>query len=190
MKKLGLFFVFSLLSGFLMISTASAQVPRACMDHQGHVLCQKRGCEAYCRPAPLPPPPPPMPHHVKPAPLPPPPPPAPHHVHPAPLPPPPPPAPHHVKPAPLPPPPAPHHVKPAPLPPPPAPHHGGPGHYNSHNDRLSLDRQIDELERDNRHYRQQLRETFNPYERNHLEAAIERNEREIERLQRERRYYR
>ena len=164
MKKLGLFFLFSLLAGFLMISTASAQVPRACMDHHGNVICQKRGCEAYCRPAPLPPPPPaPAPHH---------------HVKPAPVPPPPPgPAPHH-------------HVKPAPVPPPPAPHHhGGPG-YNHYNDRLALDRQIDELERDNRHYRQQLRETFNPYERNHLEAAIERNEREINRLREERRYYR
>ena len=161
MKKLGIIAILSLLSGCFMISTASAQVPRKCMDGYGNVLCQKRGCESYCRPAmPLPPPPPPapMPPHAKPAPLPPPPP-------------------------------------PAPMPPHHANKHHGHGHYQGpmaapHNDRMSLDRQIDELERDNRHYRKQLRDTFNPYERRHLEAAIERNEREIDRLKRERRYYR
>ena len=177
MKKLGIIAIRSLLSGCFMISTASAQVPRKCMDGNGNVLCQKRGCESYCRPAmPLPPPPQPapMPPHAKPAPLPPPP-------QPAPMPP-------HAKPAPLPPPP-----QPAPMP----PHHANKhhDHYQGpmaapHNDRMSLDRQIDELERDNRHYRKQLRDTFNPYERRHLEAAIERNEREIDRLKRERRYYR
>ena len=141
MKKLGIIAILSLLSGCFMISTASAQVPRKCMDGYGNVLCQKRGCESYCRPAmPLPPPPPP---------------------------------------APMPP----HHAN---------KHHG---HYQGpmaapHNDRMALDRQIDELERDNRHYRKQLRDTFNPYERRHLEAAIERNEREIDRLKQERRYYR
>ncbi len=195
MKKLGIIAILSLLSGCFMISTASAQVPRKCMDGYGNVLCQKRGCESYCRPAmplPAPPPPAPMPPQAKPAPLPPPPPPAPMppQAKPAPLPPPP-------QPAPMPP-----HAKPTPLPPPPQPmpphqankHHGH-GHYQGpmaapHNDRMSLDRQIDELERDNRHYRKQLQDTFNPYERRHLEAAIERNEREIDRLKRERRYYR
>ena len=169
MKKLALFAIFSLLSGFSAISAASAQVPRKCLDNHGKVMCHKHGCESYCRPAaPVPPP-----HHVKPVPVPP-----PHHVKPVPVPPP----PHHVKPVPVPPPP--HHVKPVPVPPP--HHHIKP---NDHH-KLSLERQIDELKRDNRHYRKQLSRTFNPYERRHLESAIERNNREIDRLERDRRYYR